>query len=127
GLHSRFFSGKARGKPFDRVLLALAIPNLLLGKDAMQKTIAEARNGLRDARNVADVHSGSDNHFAAAATKAGDPHDRAISLPTDVLQPSIHEAAPASHCRCAAHHGRALSGNQTPAYDGSGSTRVRRT
>src|SRR4051794_38953760 len=69
-LHRRFLSGKTRGKALDRVLFALAIPNLLLGKDAMQKAIAKARNGLRYARNFADVHSGSDNHQANSTATA---------------------------------------------------------
>jgi hypothetical protein len=69
--HRGFFGGKARGKTFGGVLFTLALPNLLLGKDASQKAIAKARDGLRDARNFTDVHSGSYDHQVNSIATAG--------------------------------------------------------
>src|SRR5947209_252811 len=70
-LHRGFLSCEACGKALDRILLALAITNLVMGKHAPKKAITKARNRLRDARNFTYVHSGANDHAVISTQRPG--------------------------------------------------------
>lgn len=50
-LHPRLLGSKAGGKALDAVGFGFTVPNLTLGKDALQKALAEAFNRCRHPRN----------------------------------------------------------------------------
>src|ERR1700683_1116293 len=65
-LHRRFFGGEARSIALHAVGLGVAIADFALCIDSLQKTIAEARNRLPDARNFGDVNACADDHIFCA-------------------------------------------------------------
>src|SRR5207244_3528082 len=49
----------------------LAVPNLAVGKNAVEKTVPEALEGCADARDFGNVDAGADDHgFKVAQTRA---------------------------------------------------------
>jgi hypothetical protein len=62
GLHGGFLGGEARCIAFDPVGLRFTVPDLSLGKDSVQKAVAEACNRRFDARYLRYVDPSADNH-----------------------------------------------------------------
>ena len=60
-LHRRFLCGEAPGKMDFRVTSPLAVGDLTLCKHALQETIAEALDGVRDPRDVGRVDAKPEN------------------------------------------------------------------
>ena len=61
-LHTRFLGSKAGSIAFEATGFPLAVLNLALSEDAMQKPLPKALYRFTDARNLRDIHSGADNH-----------------------------------------------------------------
>jgi len=61
-LHTSFFGGEASRKSFYTVGLRLAVTNLSLGEDTLQKTITEALDRSRQARHFDNIDTGAHNH-----------------------------------------------------------------
>ena len=55
-------AGEARGITLHPIRLGIAIANLSRGKDALQKTLPEALDGLADAGNFGDVDARAYDH-----------------------------------------------------------------
>ena len=57
-----FFGGEPCGKTFRTAAFAAAIGDLVIGKNAVQKAVAVAFDGLRNALNLDQIHARSDQH-----------------------------------------------------------------
>jgi hypothetical protein len=66
-LGSGFLGGKARGETLSGGSFGAAIGNFLFGKHAVQESLAEALEGVRDARDFNQIDAGSDEHEATVA------------------------------------------------------------
>ena len=64
GLHCRFFRGEPRSVALDPVGLRVAVAHLTLGKDPVQKAIAETSDGSCDAWYFCNVDAGANDHKA---------------------------------------------------------------
>lgn len=62
--HGRFLRGETAGKVRHGVTAAGTIRNFAVGEDTTQKTVAVAREDLRDARNVGGVEPDADDVHA---------------------------------------------------------------
>src|SRR5579864_9753289 len=62
GFHGGFFGGEAGGVTFHSIGLRFAVADLGVGKDPVQKAIAEACDGRFDARGLRYVDASADDH-----------------------------------------------------------------
>lgn len=67
GFGSSFFGGKAGGETLDSTGSGAAIRDFVAGEYALEKAVAVALNGARDARNLDEVDAGADQHEATVA------------------------------------------------------------